>query len=758
MRQRSLFSATVLAVLVGVAAPAEAQPPSTVELVRGPFSTTSVSPEAAREAILTHVKGAPAIELAYTRMARMRGGEAVVRFAQTHKGLPVASRGATVTFDAQGAVRQIASRLERDLPDNVSPGKTRAEVAALVEAQTGLPTTEDRAVLSIWPGPEGNQLAWAVYPQPIVGIPQAPVHIVDAKTGELIVRFDALRDLNQAAVYPTNPIKSPDLIPVTLTPKGVTLDNAFIKSLNCIDLKTVKQAFGVDIHTCDLLQTAAPDANGDFLDAPADDKEAEDVFSEITMFYHATRAYQMFRGYEPGFTIQASALNTISNLRLPKGYYTFDTSTMGDPEIPLEPFQNAFYAPGDPLFQQAFGLNGAALWFGQGPNRDYSYDGDVVYHELTHAVVDATLKLIGTPHFDAYGVSYAPGGMNEGLADYFSSALTGDPDVGEYAAEDFAPGIPYIRSLANGDACPTAIGGETHQDATLFSGALWDVRESLSQADAEKLDEAIFSAMNASPTGDLAYEDFAEIILTEVESGLSANIASSLKDAFTARGVLPKCTRILEWQGTQLDGPKDLYSLWWAPGMSATGIKNLGYTPGVVMFHAALPQYTAKVSFQVNKSSLVGGGNGTPFTPKFLVKFGPTPMQFKYKPFEVEPDLLVLDGVKSGAKYDLTVDVPEGIVDVYVMIASAGNDDGGYNHFLLTTEAGSPPPDDPPPDDPPPAKNNTSSDTTESEGCGCRLAGEPTEAAHPTALLAGAAALLTLGARRRSQRPRRVRK
>lgn len=750
MRSRSFFSATVLALIVGAGAPAEAQAPSTVELLRGPFSSTEVSPEGARAALLAQVKKAPSIELAYTKMARLSDGEAIVRFAQTHRGLPVASRGATVTFDAKGLVQLIASHLESDLPDDVSPTLTRFEVAALVEAQTGFPTSEDRAVLCIWPGPEGNQLAWAVYP-PIVGIPQAPVHIMDAKTGELIVRFDALRDLNQANVYPTNPIKSPDLIPVTLAPKGTTLDNAYVKSLNCIDLKTVKQAFGYDIHTCDLLQTAVPDANGDFLDAPAGDKEAEDVFSEITMFYHATRAYEMFRGYQPGFTIQASALNTISNLRLPKGYYTFDTSTMGDPEIPLEPFQNAFYAPSDPLFQQAFGLNGAALWFGQGPNRDYSYDGDVVYHELTHAVVDATLKLVGTPHFDAYGISYAPGGMNEGLADYFSSALTGDPDVGEYAAEDFAPGIPYIRSLANNDACPTAIGGETHQDATLFSGALWDVRQSLSQADALKLDTAVFSAMNASPTGDLAYEDFAEIILTKVESGLSANIASSLRDAFTTRGVLPKCTRILEWQGSQLDGPKDLYSLWWAPGTSATGIKNLGYTPGVVMFHAALPQYTAKVTFQINKSSLIGGGNGTAFTPKFLVKFGPTPMQFTYKPFAVEPDLLVLDGNKSGAKYDLTVDVPEGIVDVYVMIGSAGSDDGGYNHFLLTTEAGTAPPDDPPVEDPPPAKNHTSSDATETEGCGCRLPGQPVSDAQNAGFIAGLAALLTLRLRKRSR-------
>ena len=70
--------------------------------------------------------------------------------------------------------------------------------------------------------------------------------------------------------------------------------------------------------------------------------------------------------------------------------------------------------------------------------RDYSYDGDVIYHEFTHGVVDDTIKLQSF-HVDRYGVIDAPGAMNEGLADYFSSALAGDPDVGEYASGDISP-------------------------------------------------------------------------------------------------------------------------------------------------------------------------------------------------------------------------------------------------------------------------------------------------------------------------------
>lgn len=40
-----------------------------------------------------------------------------------------------------------------------------------------------------------------------------------------------------------------------------------------------------------------------------------------------------------------------------------------------------------------------------------------------------TLKLTDTPHLDEYGVSLSPSAMNEGLADFFSAALSGDPDL-----------------------------------------------------------------------------------------------------------------------------------------------------------------------------------------------------------------------------------------------------------------------------------------------------------------------------------------
>ena len=51
---------------------------------------------------------------------------------------------------------------------------------------------------------------------PVTGIPYQPVTIVDAKSGEILYVYNAIVDLNLSQVYPTNPVKSPQLADVTL--------------------------------------------------------------------------------------------------------------------------------------------------------------------------------------------------------------------------------------------------------------------------------------------------------------------------------------------------------------------------------------------------------------------------------------------------------------------------------------------------------------------------------------------------------------
>jgi MYXO-CTERM domain-containing protein len=652
------------------------------------------APVVARE----QIRWAHQVDFGPARTVELDGGERVVKLPQVYRGLPVAMRGVAVTYGADDVPNLVTSALEADLPASVTPAIGAQQAADVAGARTRIAHDPSRAVLAIWPTADGPRLVWAIDIAPMVGIPYLPVTIVDAATGEIVLVYNAIESLNQAKVYASNPVKSPALLDVTL-PVGAgetTLQNTLVQSQNCIDTHETVAVMGFQIHSCKLLQTAAPDAGGDYLIAAGGDKDPEDAFSEVSMFYHANRAYSFFRGFDPKLDVNAGApLPTVSNLRVPQGLSTSDITKLGDTSLPLDPFQNAFFSPSNPLFSAVFGINGGAMWFGQGPNKDYSYDGDVVYHEFTHSVVDVTLKLVGTPHMDDLGASYSPGGMNEGLADYFSSALTGDPDVGEYATQDFAPGTPFIRSLANPDTCPSAIGGEVHQDATMFSGSLWDARKTLTVAEQAEYDKAVFTAMNKSATGDLAYEEFAKLILEAVKaSPLGAPVADKLSAAFTARGLLPRCSRLLEYQGKPLSGPKDLQGLWFAPGTQTTGVKSAkGWTPGVIQFHDALPAGATNLTVSFADVQVggggggLGGGGGTPFTPQILVRFATDPIQFKYKPLTAQAEDVVVDATKSGSTYTAIIPVPAGSAEAYVMVVSTGESDGAYTKMSLTTDS-----------------------------------------------------------------------
>jgi MYXO-CTERM domain-containing protein len=667
-------------------------------------ATARAAEQAARALLQGLLPAAASAELGAASELRMASGERVVKMAQVHGGLPVAMRGASVVFGADGVARQLAAHLEPagDLPGSAAPALTAEQAARAASGAAGITMSPAQMRLGVWPGAAGARLAWVGQGIPIAALPFAPVVVLDAQTGELMVRFDAARAKNKAKVYATNPIKSPDLIDVDVNPSdgSTVLKNELVESHNCIDEKKVVNVMGfLDAHTCTLKQTAVADVDGDFMAyaPPAADTDPEDAFSELSIFYHVNRAYEMFRGYSPTLSVQKGPIAAVSNLRIPQGYQTLDTMKLGDPDLPLEPFQNAFFAPENPLFAAIFGLSGGAMWFGQGPKRDYSYDGDVVYHEFTHAVINATIQLVGTPHADAYGVTVSPGGMNEGLADYFSSALAGDPDVGEYASTDFAPGSSAIRSLTAADTCPASIGGEVHQDATLFSGALWDTRATLAEADAKAFDLALFTAMAASPSGDLGYEDLAQLFVEGVKaSPLGEPAATALEAAFTARGVLPGCTRIFEYEGKPLDGPGALIGNWIVPGTTTSGLsKPLGYSPGIVQAHAALPAGAAKLVVTLKKGTISAGGGGgsifgsqgTPYAPEVLVRFGEEPVQFSYKPYKVAEGVIQVTPTLDKNTYTAEFDVPEGATSAYAMVANSGQQDGTFTHLDITTTA-----------------------------------------------------------------------
>jgi MYXO-CTERM domain-containing protein len=728
----------------------------------GPIATKSSKDPVtvARSALAAALPSSSALELVLTLSTKLHATTRVVRFRQEHHGVPVAFRGAGVVLRGDGNAAWAVTRLESALPDT-TPTLSADAAAALATKWSGLVAHADDARLAIVPLPSGARLTWVVYPRErIVELAYAPVVLVDAQSGERLGGWNAAVHAGAAQVFPTNPTASPTPTDVTLPlPSGATtLENAVVKSLNCIDQKQTKKVslygFTLTVHVCGLEQTATADTNGDFLYPPGADTDPEDAFSEVSMFYHVNRAYERFQGFGMS-DLGTKPLPTISNLRLPAGYQTQDLAKMSDPNQPLVPFQNAFFSPADPLFSSVFGLNGAAMWFGQGPLRDYSYDGDVVYHEFTHAVVDHTLALVGSWHADDQGLVDSPGAMNEGLADFFSSTIAGDPKVGEYAAQDLAPGLPAIRDLSNDYTCPANISGEVHSDSQFWSAGLWTARANLAANEAAAFDQAIFDVMAAAPGGDLGFDDLASLFVTSVKTELGQAVSDPLAAELQTRGTLPSCQRMREYAGKPLSGSDPfLANAFIAPGTDDALAKGIPYAPGVVAFHVPVPAaLTMTVTFtQVDTG---GGGNpfqtGTPFAPQILVRWGAAPISFDWSAGVTSNADLTVDAPITSGHGAATVDVPAGADGAYVMIVNTGSLEGGYKNVdfafsgtpVTAPDAG----DDAGADagaDAGPGKQPAADDS--GGGCGCRTSSAPTPA-FPAGL-----ALLALGALVRRRR------
>jgi MYXO-CTERM domain-containing protein len=689
-------------------------------------------------------------------------GDTIVRYAQMHRGLLVVGRGASVRLGRKGAAPATVLDLERSLPSRLDPSLSTGDAASVATAKLGWLVSPSEAYLVLWPmRGESARLAYAVIPSSVMlqGLPSRPRLIVDAHTGEVLEARETLTYV-KATMYPTNPVKSPSLVSVdlSLTPSGSTLANPFLEARNCVDRKRVATIdFGIpaSVHVCDLEHSARPNEDGNYelepVDAPNNPASREDAFSELSMYAHASKAYAFFRELQGDETAQVTVdkpLQLIANLRLPAGLMQGNLSKASDPDLPLEPFQNAVFAPGGGgmggPFQALFGVEGGALLFGQGPLRDYAYDGDVIYHEFSHAVVAATLGLVRW-HVDARGAVAAPGAMNEGLADYFSSALTGDPDVGEYASQDFGE-VRAIRTLANQDVCPGSLTGEVHIDSTPFSGGLWKARTSLAPSKRRAFDAAIYKAMRTNPgSSDVGFEDMTRLFWATLKTDLPEG-ASALEAAMTERGILPGCERILELdeEGVVHSPVPQLGFV--APGTQSVRVGRLA--PGIMQVRVPRSSGATsfKVAFEVKPSRGLGMfGNGTPFEPHVLVKFG-VPISWDPAKYghDADLDLPVKDAGESG---ELTVEIPEGVTGdvVYVQVASSGESDGAYDAVAIDMPKATAvvPPAAPAP---PPA--DAVSPTTEVTEDGCSASRAP-RASSTSPIVALALAGLAWGRRRR---------
>ena len=204
--------------------------------------------------------------------------------------------------------------------------------------------------------------------------------------------------------------------------------------------------------------------------------------------------------------------------------------TAGDPAEALYPYDNAYFTGG--FYDYYDNWYGPRLVFGQGAEIDYAYDADVVYHELGHFIVRSR----GGPKnsgANGYGLRVEGGALNEGLADYFSSAILGEGVLAEYAG---GTEREYIRTLEGDATCATHIFGQVHYDSQPFAQGLWAFRQSLTPDDARALDEIVIDSLTA--IGERTSFDTAYDVLTAaVDDRLGTAAGDDLRAEWDQRGV-----------------------------------------------------------------------------------------------------------------------------------------------------------------------------------------------------------------------------
>ena len=209
---------------------------------------------------------------------------------------------------------------------------------------------------------------------------------------------------------------------------------------------------------------------------------------------------------------------------------------------------------------------GDRILLGQGVLADWAYDGEVIYHEVTHAVM-STLTSLAWHRFDEFGVDHSPGGLHEGLSDYFAASLTGNAQTNLYAGQT-SNGPEPLADFDKLVPCGAGLTGEEHQESLAFSSALWAVRKSLrSAAKRAMFDSSLFVVVSSLDQDD-SMADAISLLLKELPlateefvqaKGLGAAEAAKLRKTvkktagvFSARG-LPGCNdRVVEVDKTEV--------------------------------------------------------------------------------------------------------------------------------------------------------------------------------------------------------------
>jgi hypothetical protein len=572
--------------------------------------------------------------------SRMRGASAERRSLLLH-GLPI--RGAFETrWRSRGGAEEIVASRYPAAAARLRPEQARVSFDE-ARARVGMPTRTGELVYVLLL--DQPVLAWEFTTELRLAPSPSRVRVwIRAETGAVLERQELLVSANQAWVYETNPVETPvpslvELTNLELEPEpwaeGIELAPGLLtgtraRVFNCIDAPDGPYAPFRAEDECYPTQRVLPDAEGDYIvPLPSvvvheDNVDPQDLYAEVAMYWHAEKFFTRLAelGVDDFPCARSNMLVNFHRL-LPSG----NSEWSG--------YSNAYYTGVCELEE------GPTMLVGQGSQVDFAYDGDVVYHELGHGIVEQLTPegLTGYRYRSEGTLRDAPA-INEAIADYHAIMLTDNPQLGEYVAF-YTPSSPnaWFRNADNEARCPDDLNGEEHTDGVPLTGALWSARTRIGGA---KLDPVVLGSLALLP-GDASLEDAAAALLAvaaaELEAGTWTAVDYDLLERSLAGRNLLDCLRVVD-RPDRFDEPRKLL-------LRAKSEYVEPFWPGPLQYRHVVPEGSDNLIISFEVSSFGGSWSSGELDPLLLVKRSSlaedAPIEFEFELGD-DPEVWLVSG------------------------------------------------------------------------------------------------------------------
>ncbi len=448
---------------------------------------------------------------------------ASVRFQQRHRGVPVFGAQYLVHLErADSGLVPVSANghyfTELDVPVAPRLDAAAARRLALVWSRPLVAAEVDRHGLVVLPLGRGVLAYRFTLWGSRFGRPAKQEVFVNASTGRLVLAYDDLQE--DGAVSTSGETVHGDTVPI----EAYQRDDIY--ELRDRSRAMFERASGEgQITTHNARQT--PDYFGSARNIVTSSspvfRRTATTTGAVDAHWGAGQVYEFYR---------ALGRNSLDD----RGSTIVSTVNAADPTT-YAPMFNAFW-------------DGSQMVYGNpGPIYPLSADLDVVGHELTHGVIDHSADLVYLNQ---------AGAMNEAFADYFGNAIDNeasgtsmdDPNAGLLGEDLCRPENPNprdwdcpLRDLNDGSTTDDYgyyladfDNGGVHLNATIFGGALWDVREALDLALSDRI---VYRALTRFVT---PLDDFldgrAAVVDAARQLGASEEDIAAIEGAFDSKGIV----------------------------------------------------------------------------------------------------------------------------------------------------------------------------------------------------------------------------